>query len=436
MKVGIAGGGVTGLTLGYYLSGSGHDVTIFERMKETGGLASTFAIGGTPIERYYHHFFTSDEHLSGLLSELGMQDKVRVLRTGMGVFYDGKVYLLGTPMDVLRFRPFGITDKIRFGLSILRMRMLKDWENLEDESAVGWLQKNAGKKVYEVLWKPLFRAKFGEKSGLISASWLWGRVNARAKSRSGGMGHENLCYLSGSFGLLISELERRIVRNGGKIKKSTRVERILMKGGKVEGLMADGKKYAFDRVISTVHTPEFLKTAKGLPREYAESLERTQYQGVVCAVLEMDTPLSDIYWLNVCDDENPLGVVIEHTNFVGKENYGGRHVVYLASYVSQDSKLMSMPEEKVFSLFFSGLQKIFPQAEERSVRGWHIFRSTHATPVYKRNYSRSMPKFQTPVEGLCIANTSQIYPQDRNVSNSIGLAKKLAAELGAKLPKE
>ena len=44
MKIGIIGGGITGLTSAYLLSQEGHEIFLFEKEKQLGGLIGTFKI--------------------------------------------------------------------------------------------------------------------------------------------------------------------------------------------------------------------------------------------------------------------------------------------------------------------------------------------------------------------------------------------------------
>ena len=58
MRVGIIGGGATGLAAAFELANRGHRTAVYERAPFLGGHASTFDVGGTPLERGYHHLFT------------------------------------------------------------------------------------------------------------------------------------------------------------------------------------------------------------------------------------------------------------------------------------------------------------------------------------------------------------------------------------------
>ena len=72
LNIGIIGGGITGLTLGYYFSKNGHNPTIFEKKSDSGGLIGTFETCSAHLEKYYHHIFTSDKHTIELIEELNL----------------------------------------------------------------------------------------------------------------------------------------------------------------------------------------------------------------------------------------------------------------------------------------------------------------------------------------------------------------------------
>ena len=59
----IIGAGFTGLAAAYELVRRGLKPTLIEAAPEAGGLAGTFSVCGGRLERFYHHWFTSDRHL-------------------------------------------------------------------------------------------------------------------------------------------------------------------------------------------------------------------------------------------------------------------------------------------------------------------------------------------------------------------------------------
>ena len=83
----IIGAGFSGLAAGYELSKRGIRVTIFESDAEIGGLAGSFNVGPTRLEKFYHHWFTNDVHIPELVEELGQRDQVVFRPTRTGMYY-------------------------------------------------------------------------------------------------------------------------------------------------------------------------------------------------------------------------------------------------------------------------------------------------------------------------------------------------------------
>ncbi len=78
-QVAVIGAGMTGLVAAYRLAVSGVEVDVYERWPGLGGQVATVDVGAPePIERYYHHLFTSDRHIAALYEEIGLGDSARV----------------------------------------------------------------------------------------------------------------------------------------------------------------------------------------------------------------------------------------------------------------------------------------------------------------------------------------------------------------------
>ena len=84
------------------------------------------------------------------------------------------------------------------------------------------------------------------------------------------------------------------------------------------------------------------------------------FQGTVCSVISMDESLLDTYWLNIADDA-PFGALIEHTNFVSAERYGGEHLLYVARYIQDESEsLWQQSDDEVAETWLDGIESLFP----------------------------------------------------------------------------
>jgi len=110
------------------------------------------------------------------------------------------------------------------------------------------------------------------------------------------------------------------------------------------------------------------------------------FQGAVCAVVTMAEPLTETYWLNVAHDA-PFGALIEHTNFVPPERYGGDHLLYIASYVQdRNEAVWRMDDTALRESWLSELEEMFPGFGRSSVEEFRVARNPRVAPVYERGY--------------------------------------------------
>jgi len=273
------------------------------------------------------------------------------------------------------------------------LTLKKDGSDLDNISCEEWIPKKGGKEAYEVLWKPLLITKFGDAYKEIPASWFWGRIHIRANSRKGLK--EKLCYIKGSSQKLIDALKK-----DAKIMKG-RVDNIQK-----QAIILDGMRIDCKNIIDTTHS-------------------KKRYKSVVCATLRLKNPLSKYYWLNISDGMIPFGGIIEHSNLIGTDEYDGT-VVYLFNYVDKESDIYTTSDDNLMNLYVGGLKDIFPNFNKEDIISFDIHRDEYGTPIYELGYEKPLIN---PEKGLYICNKELLFPEDRNVSNAIKMAKKVVGEM-------
>lgn len=425
MRIGIVGGGLAGLTAAYELGKQGHEVAVYEREAELGGQAATFEVGGERLEVFYHHVFASDVDIISLVDELGLGGRLRWLDSRVGFFHRGKVYDFVTAGDLMRFGSVSLVDRLRLGLISLYLRRYKNWRRMEGTTAREWLLRYGGRRNYEVVWGPLLRNKFGASSDDIGMVWFWGKMHLRFSSREGG--RERLGYMDGSFGVLTDALRDRIIGYGGAVNTSSTVGQVAVKKGRAVGLQVGWQTHGFDAVVATVPSPAFLRMVPQLPQDYAQRLENVRYQMALCLVLVLKRPLSHVYWMNISDPTIPFVALVEHTNFVDPSVYRGKRIVYVSNYLSRDDRLASLGVDELLDEYLPHLQKVNPDFDKDWVEERYLFREEAGQPVITTHYSSRMPAHGTPISGLYLANTTQIYPEDRGMNYSVRLGRRIAA---------
>jgi protoporphyrinogen oxidase len=429
MKIAIVGGGFTGLAAAKKMLEAGHDITIIEKQPRLGGVASSINYEGTKLEIFYHHIFTSDKDIIALIKELGLQQELQWLESKMGFFVDGQIYEFGTPKSLLTFKPLPLVDKIKFGLSVLKLQSINDWRPLESITAKEWLLKYAGARAFSICWEPLLRAKFGEMYDKISMAWFWGKIKLRGSTRSEAKTKEMLGYMKGSFERLGEKLIEHLTNKGVLFKLNSNVVDISSTQQQARITYKDQEEEIYDRVLLTVPLPLVPTLVSGLPADYVSNISQIQYTAVICSILKLKRAFSDIYWLNMGDPTIPFGGLIEHTNMVKDPAYNGKHILYISNYTFVNDPLYTADSATIMQEYMKHLKKINPDFSEDMIEEVQHFKSAYAQPIILCNYSSIKPDFETPLESIYIANMTHIYPEDRGMNYAIQTGYQVAEKI-------
>jgi protoporphyrinogen oxidase len=385
--IGVVGGGIAGLAAAHRLQQQGHDVQVFEASDDLGGLAATYETNGDRIEKFYHHLSKSEETIVELAEELGLGDRLD-WRYGSDAYYvDGVVHPMNKPWEILAYPHLSLYDKFRLGMLVLDIDVRGGWpsfdtyerlEDFEDVSVEEFILDHTSRGCFENFFRPLLRAKFGDRWEDVSAAWLLGRIKFRGERDI--LKGEVLGYFDGGFGVLLDALVESVGREN--ITTGARVTDLGITDGAVESLTVDRDGRAVTRdvdaaVVATM--PNVLEALTG----YACDID---FQGTVCSVISMEESLTETYWLNIAEDV-PFGALIEHTNFVPPERYGGEHLLYAVSYIqSPEEELWQLDDEGVEEAWLSGIESLFPDFGRGRVNWVETARNPRTAPIYERGY--------------------------------------------------
>ena len=424
----VVGGGITGLCAAYLAARQGKTVTLVEAGESFGGLLNTFDIGGTRLEFFYHHFFTHDAEINWLIRDLEIHQSLVYHKTTMGVFRDGEIFDFNTPGDLFRFQPIRFADKFRFAATSYLMGKILDWKTNEDISCAQWLRKWSGHSTTQSLWLPLLRIKFGPFAENIPLSWMIGRMRQRMNSRKSG--DELLGYLDGSLQVLLDAIIHKLDELGVVMINNSPISEIRHSGNHVESVQTGSGPIEGENFLLTIPGPYISPLLRECLPDLAARIDNVVYFGAVCVVLEMNKPLSNIYWLNIADEGFPFGGVIEQTNFIGPENYNGKHIAYLSRYFARDEDIASMDEEQIKNHMLCRLPEIFPDFDDSQLEGVRVFKSNTAATVCDTNFSQKVFECKTGMDNLYIANMTHVYPDERSTNNSIRVAAEACRVMG------
>ena len=428
MKIAIIGAGIAGLTAANELVKASHTVTVYEAADVAGGLASGFRDErwDWPLERFYHHIFTTDKAIIDLTNEIGFSDKLFFRSPVSGQWWNGRAYALDGVLPILRFPGMPFVDRLRFGVSGAYLKYVtNNWQALEHTTAAAWTKRWSGENVYRTIWRPMLEGKFGPYVDQVNMAWLW----ARLKTRSFKLG-----YYQGGFQALAEALLAHVRARGVMVALGTPIDALepLPDGGWRVFPVGQSPADA-DAVIVTGAPGLLAKLAPQLPPDYLGALDNLRSMGAVVLTLALTQPLTGgIYWINMLKSEAPFLSLVEHTNFIPAEHYGGDHLVYCGDYVEPSHEYFSLSADELLERFMPTLKRVNPQFERAWVRKFWLHRAPYAQPIVPVDHARNIPPLATPLPGLFWASMSQVYPWDRGTNFAVELGQRVAAAAASK----
>jgi protoporphyrinogen oxidase len=451
MRVAVLGAGVAGLAAAHRLTKLGHEADVYERWPGLGGQAATIDVGdGVLLERYYHHLFTSDREIADLCREIGCE--LETWPSSVSIFRDGELHPFTTPMDLLRFSPMSPLSRIRMGAAALWIqRRAHSVEPYEPITIREWVERTMGRQAWEHVWGPLLYGKFRDQADEISMSWLWAKLRNRRQVTGEEAKGELLVYPRGSFESIFVRLRDLITEHGGRVlidRPAARLARdadgkflvtpaaadSFRRGHDPRRFEVAGEPERYDAVIAALPSDIFQQLldpelAEAVGEGYLAKTRSIEYFWALCLLIELDRRFHPYYWTNVADLDLGFIGLIEQTNLVPLERYDGRHFLYVANYLPDGHDLLAKEMDELLDFYEPGMRKVNPGYRRDWIERSWIFREPAAQPVVLPNYRERMPPYGTGVPGLLLANTTQVYPDDRGTNYAVREAEEVVSTL-------
>ena len=433
-RTAVIGGGISGLASAVRAAGLGHDVTLYESESFLGGLGTTFPWRGAHLERFYHCLLPQDTALLAFVRELGLEPELLWKRTRMGFMYRKRLFALDGALDLLRFSPLSIGERLRMGLMGLRAKRNGADPSLDDVPVGDWIRAQVGDHAFEILWRPLLEAKIGDQYPGIPALWLASRM-----SREKNTGPEVKGCLVRGYRSLIDAFERRLRQSGADIRFGVRVRALERAGDAMVVRDEQDRRERYDTVIATSPLPQFQRMTKGLGLDARVADLELDYQGVVSGVFLLEQPLSRFYWMPIVDSGATAQGVIEMSNLVPLDRSQGLHVTYLVNYTHRNGPLFQESDDALLARYRADLARLFPDAGRRIVDQF-LFRAPFVEPIWSLQYRHKVPPTSVIPGRLYLACTAQVYPAINSWNSCCQVVERMiseyAVETAALVPSE
>jgi protoporphyrinogen oxidase len=262
--------------------------------------------------------------------------------------------------------------------------------------------------------------KFGPYYKDVNMAWFWARIHARTTK---------LGTYQGGFQAFADDFAKKLDELGVEIHYQKKVSGIAPTSEGSVIIEVDSDPKEFDQVLSTTSPGLMARLTPDLPQSYLDGLLKLKHMGAVVMTLSVKHQLSKegYYWFNIPKDAGfPFLAVVEHTNYVSSEHFGGERILYCGDYLELDHEYFDLSDEELLERFIPGIQRINPEFNEDWINKVWVYRAKYAQPVPLLNHSQNIPSIETPIPGVYFASMSQVYPWDRGTNFAVEIGRRAA----------
>ncbi len=420
----VIGAGMVGLSIAHRLVRAGHRVTLLERAEEIGGLTASHTVGPVTWDQHYHVTLASDSAWRAILSDIGLDSTIVWKITKTACLADGTLLPVSSPAEFLRFTPLSLVQRVRLGATLAWATQVRNGRALEQVGVEPWLRKLSGDSAFDRFWKPLLRAKLGGAYTEASAAFIWATAQRLGKARKNGLDAEKFGYVPGGYARIVATFVDHLRAEGVIIRTGADISSVST--GEVR--LADGSSVSADCIVVTTSSHVAARLVPGLTEHERELLGGIRYQGVIDVSVVLPEQLCP-YYLTYLLDETILTGVVDMSSLVEPSELGGHGLVYLPRYAAPDDPMFDWSDERIIDEFTKALADAYPTFDPAQIIAAKVARVREVFSVPTLGYSDRVLPFATSVDGVWIANGSQIVNGTLNVDESVQLAERAVADV-------
>jgi protoporphyrinogen oxidase len=395
MKIGILGGGLSGLTLGYHLK---KDFEILEKNSECGGLCRsltekgfTFDYGGS------HVIFTKDKEVFDLYKKLLRGNWVKRKRNSKILFkgryikypFENGLYQLPKQDNYECISSF-IQNLVEVNKGKVRKPT-----NFQE-----WMYYTFGKGITEKYLIPYNRKIWNYPPEKISLGWLENSIpmppaediiKSSLGIKTEGYQQNLIFYypLHGGINSLVKPMEEKL-RKG--ITYNFEVKSVKKEGEKF--IVSNGEEERkYDRLVSCMSLPNLIDSMVGVPNDVTKAKNNLKYNSLVTVMLGVDEPkMNNVSWMYVPDDAdgdfNRLSFPFNFSKYVAPE---GKSSIMAEITCLPNDEIWKQSDEKILNKVVKDLEKLGMLKPSR-ICYRSIRRSQYAYIIYDMGYKKNTSK--------------------------------------------
>ena len=437
MRVGIIGGGITGLSCAHYLVRRGVRPIVFEssRKLRSWGAHGTGEYGLDPFPIGLRR---SDTAICGLINDLGLTSLLHWQRTPCAVHAEGEFHSLSGLRDLLRYTPLAPLQRLRAAAATYASTLLRAYARpLDSVSAREWFRRTCGAATYDRLWRRVLAARFGSAHVDDMPAYLaWQSLREELLGS-----HEVTGTLRGGFGVLCEALASSVTQGGGEIHTDTAVEAIESDGPGVRVDVGHGR-IELDAVIAAIPLPQLSPLVVGeLAEPLAKPLCATRSQEISSLRVKLRgrSPISGYFRVLMLDSQAPFPTVIDASSLLPDAVRRDSSLLYMVRLgagapsaggprtsgdrPATDRRRVEIDGHAHTREAFETLRRIDPALCPSRIEETHLFRWRSPEPVWPVDALRRPIPPRLGKSGLHVCTAAQAYPRGATPEAAVMLAR-------------
>lgn len=391
-KIGVLGGGLSGISLAFFLQNSEKidSIDIFEKEPEIGGLMKSYNIDGVFYDIGPHIIFSKNPDILELMKDL-LKDNIEKLRRSQKVFY--KQIFVKYPFENDLFS-LPETDR----LLCLNTFLNNPYETYNYENLLQFFLVTFG----EGMTNEYFRS-YNEKIWKFDPSFIDTQMVGRIpkppkediiKSANGipteGFVHQLFFYYPKRGGIqsLITSLFSKLNQSKVTVHKNANISSIIQTDTRWQ-IGNSEKENNYNKIISTIPPQELVKVLKlNVPKSVKNAINDLKFNSIIIIALHCKSDnLGNILGINV-PDKNIIFHRLTKLNFLGQAYSPENSSILLVEITFREGDSISFLNNKsIKDRIIHDLIKIKFLDKEEDVICYKINRFKYAYVIYDLNHA-------------------------------------------------
>ena len=405
----VIGGGPAGLTAGYLLAQRGKPVIVFEAEDQLGGIAKTVERDGYRFDLGGHRFFTKAKEVDALWHEIMREEFLK--RPRMSRIYWNRKFLHYPLRGTDVIKKLGPIELTRAMLSYLRAALKRNKGN--EQTFEEWVSNRFGKRLFNLFFKSYTEKVWGVPTSEIRAEWAAQRIKGLSffsAAKAAFFGNKgDIKTLIGEFhyprygpGQMWETMTDDIQKLGGQILMETPVDKLLIEDGRVKGVVAQGKTYESNYVISSLPLRNVVGMAEPHAKpEVVSAAKGIRYRDFLTVSLVLDG--EDLFpdnWIYIHEPDVEVGRI---QNFRSWSPWmvpdPSKACVGLEYFCFAGDELWEMDDDKLVELGMRELEQLGLAKPDMLEFGFAT-RVPKAYPMYDMDYSERIDAIRGWLDGI------------------------------------